>query len=71
MRVPDQHDKRHKRVYLTHQGKCVQQALYACAHQTLEKACEGIEQQELNACRKVLIKMFHNLNTPEISFKRN
>ncbi|MEL6864404.1 MAG: MarR family transcriptional regulator [Bacteroidota bacterium] len=62
VRIPDQKDKRLKRIYLTHKGKELQATLLPLAYETNLEAVEGISEAELDICKKVLRKMYQNLN---------
>ena len=42
VRIPDQADKRHKLIYLTHKGKAEKEALIAQMLKTIAEATEGI-----------------------------
>lgn len=61
VRVQDEQDKRHKRVYLTHKGKEMQAKLIPLGEATTELAIEGIGENELAICKKVLRNIFENL----------
>lgn len=62
VRVPDENDKRNKRIYLTHKGKALKQELIPHAKAATEDACVGIPEEDLTTCKRVLVQMYHNLN---------
>ena len=62
VRVPDQNDRRVKLIYLTHQGKELQQLLTDGIMQSEQEALEGIDKQELEVCLKVLQQICTNLS---------
>lgn len=62
VRIPDDHDKRNKRIYLTHKGKALKEELIPHAHAATQDACQGINEKDLAICKKVLEQMYHNLN---------
>lgn len=62
VRVPDDKDKRNKRIYLTHKGKALKEELIPYTKATTKEACEGISEADLAICKSVLAKMYHNLN---------
>ena len=62
VRIPDENDKRNKRIYLTHKGKNLQQAIMPISWKILESAQTGISKEEIKTCKKVLGQMYDNLN---------
>lgn len=62
VRIVDQNDKRNKRIYLTHGGKALREQMSHIASELLEIVCSNIEEQEMIICKKVLTKIFENLN---------
>ena len=62
VRIPDPLDKRYKRIYLTHKGKEMEYKLAPHARSAESLAVEGITENELNVCKKVLAKIYWNLN---------
>lgn len=62
VRIPDENDKRNKRIYLTHKGKNLKEKLVPHANTATLNACEGISEEDIVICKKVLAKMYHNLN---------
>jgi DNA-binding MarR family transcriptional regulator len=63
VRVPDQNDRRVKLIYLTHQGKELQKLLTDQIVQSEKEALDGVDEQELAVCRKVLQQICANLST--------
>ncbi len=61
VRVNDQQDRRHKRIYLTHGGKELQNLLAPEVAEIMEEATSGIPEEELGVCKQVLRKIFLNL----------
>ncbi|MEL6651607.1 MAG: MarR family transcriptional regulator [Bacteroidota bacterium] len=61
VRVPDQLDRRQKRVFLTHQGRQVQEEMMRIGQESLPYGTRGIEDDELETCRKVLLQIQENL----------
>ncbi|MEL6589144.1 MAG: hypothetical protein AAFQ68_03650, partial [Bacteroidota bacterium] len=61
VRVPDQLDRRQKRVFLTHQGRQVQEEMMRIGQESLQYVTRGIEDDELETCRKVLLQIQENL----------
>ena len=62
VRVPHRTDRRVKLVYLTQSGRELVQGLIEEAQKTLGEALEGIDEQELGVCRKVLDQVQANLS---------
>lgn len=62
VRVADELDKRNKRIYLTHKGKCLKDKLLPLAMETTQEASKGIPEEEMMICKKVLHKIFENLS---------
>jgi DNA-binding MarR family transcriptional regulator len=61
VRVPDQLDRRHKLIYLTHEGKKIRHNMEKIGSGALQKALEGIDADELAICQKVLSQIQDNL----------
>lgn len=61
VRVPDQLDRRQKRVFLTHEGKQIQSELMALGHESLKHVTRGVDEGELAICQKVLRQLRSNL----------
>ena len=62
VRITDEKDKRNKKIYLTHKGKKLKNEVIPLAHQTTEIAIQNISDREIKVCRKVLQKIFENLD---------
>lgn len=62
LRVPDENDKRNKKIYLTHKGKELESKVMPMAFQLKQRALEGIDPTELDICNKVLEMIYDNLN---------
>lgn len=61
VRVADHHDRRNKRIYLTHKGKFLKKALMPKAEEAVQHATDGISEHELHTCYTVLERMYENL----------
>lgn len=61
VRVTDRADKRNKRIYLTHEGKKMKHELMPHAESVTDGASTGIREEDLDICRKVLVKIYNNL----------
>ena len=61
VRVNDKKDRRHKQVYLTSQGKEMEQNLIPLGLSNIKNAQAGISSKELEVCKEVLRKIFKNL----------
>lgn len=62
LRVPDQLDRRNKRVYLTQKGKDIKEQLLGPALKTTQLATKNISAEELEICNRVLSKIYDNLS---------
>ena len=65
VRIQDQHDRRNNRIYLTHKGKAAKEILTTQMFKTMDDAAEGITQEDLDTCKKVLNQVFLNLADEE------
>ena len=65
VRVPDENDKRNKRIYLTNKGRSLHSLLMPHAKTVIDKALQDIPEEEVAICKKVLIKMYENLQVKE------
>ncbi|MEL6925948.1 MAG: MarR family transcriptional regulator, partial [Bacteroidota bacterium] len=63
VRITDEKDKRNKLIFLTHKGRELKNKVMPLAAATMEDAIQDISKEELNICRKVLGKIYNNLNT--------
>ena len=61
VRINDKKDKRQKQVYLTPQGKAMEQNLIPLGLSNIKCAQSGISSKELEVCKEVLRKIFKNL----------
>ncbi len=64
VRVPDQSDRRHNLIYLTHKGRALEERLLALAMQNMKRAQTGIAPQDLAVCKAVLRRVIENCQTP-------
>jgi len=62
VRIPDEQDKRIKRIYLTHKGKQLKQYFVPLAYDIIANATEELSAEELDVCKRVLVKMYNKLN---------
>lgn len=62
IRVPDEQDKRTKRIYLTHKGKQLKEYLVPLAYNIISEATVQLTEEEIEVCKKVLVKMYNKLN---------
>ena len=62
LRVPDENDKRNKKIYLTNKGKELESRVMPMAYQLKQKALEDINSKEIDICNRVLEKIYNNLN---------
>ena len=62
-RAPSDHDRRIKLVYLTNQGKGLQQDLRVIVEKFNRELESQLQQDELLTCKKVLTEIFEVLNT--------
>ncbi len=60
VRVPDQLDRRTKRVHLTHKGKELQMELLPIVWQVNQEAEKDIDQKDMKTCKKVLEELYQN-----------
>lgn len=62
LRVPDQLDRRHKRIFLTHEGKQIRTEMESVGFDALTQALANIDPKDLATCRKVLRQIQDNLS---------
>ncbi len=62
LRIPDPNDKRTKRIYLTHKGRQLKYDLMPLADQAVAEAVQGIPEKEVATCKRVLHRMYENMN---------
>ena len=60
VRSMDKHDFRSKHIYLTAQGKDLEDKARFVADKTLKEVLRGLSQEELNACQETLRVIFNN-----------
>ncbi|MCP4199702.1 MAG: MarR family transcriptional regulator [Proteobacteria bacterium] len=60
VRIPDEADQRHNRIYLTNKGKALQNELISLAKKTNTITSRGIEEQHLQIFKAVLIQLHAN-----------
>ena len=60
VRIPDRHDRRINLIYLTKDGKELEQQATLIINQTLQEALRGIGPEELAVSQEVLRKIFFN-----------
>jgi len=61
VRITDENDKRHKKLYLTNKGKDMEKVAKPLAYETHTEALKGISNKDLENCKKVLKKIYENL----------
>jgi DNA-binding MarR family transcriptional regulator len=61
VRVPDDADQRHKKIYLTNKGKELQNELISLAVKTIGNASRGIEKEHLQIFKTVLVQLYANV----------
>ena len=71
VRIPDQHDRRVKRIYRTLKAKELQEQLFASAQLVLAQAAEEIPPEDLELCKNVLRKVYRNLEGRDLKFPDN
>jgi DNA-binding MarR family transcriptional regulator len=60
-RIPDPKDLRQKRILLTKKGVQLYKKLRPLALQVQEKATQGIEPDEMEYCKNILLKIYGNI----------
>ena len=60
-RIPDPKDLRQKRIFLTKKGVQLYEKLRPLAMQVQEKATQGIEPDEMESCKNILLKIYGNI----------
>lgn len=60
-RVPDEHDRRINKVFLTRQAMKLQEQSMQLAEETLNEALEGVPPEHVNLCKEVLQQVYDNL----------
>ena len=60
-RISDPKDLRQKRIFLTKKGVQLYKKLRPLAMQVQEKATQGIEPDEMESCKNILLKIYGNI----------
>ena len=60
VRISDKRDRRTNLVYLTKDGKELEERAFVIANQTLKEALQGISAEEISVAQEVLRKIFQN-----------
>ncbi len=60
-RKPASQDRRVHRIYLTEKGKALREPTARCALQSIEDSLEGVSKEEVEICKKVLLKIKENV----------
>lgn len=66
-RRADDTDRRNKKIFLTEEGKELQEELSKIVKKTVKQATEGIDKKELKSTKKVLKSIIGNLTIPDKS----
>lgn len=61
VRIPDEKDRRKKRIYLTHKGRSSREELDRLARENLEEACLGMSDCEVERLKAGLRSIMQNL----------
>lgn len=62
VRIMDQNDRRNKRIHLTHGGRILQENMSKVAICLLTEVQTGIDNNEMEICKKVLTQIFNTLS---------
>lgn len=62
-RKADSNDRRNKRIYLTDEGKSLQEELAKVVKETTREATQDIDKKDLKSAKKVMKKMIDQLST--------
>jgi DNA-binding MarR family transcriptional regulator len=60
-RIPDPHDFRQKRIYLTDAGRQLFMELGPQARKVQEKATRGINPEDMEYCKNIMLKIYKNI----------
>ncbi len=60
-RMPDPDDRRVHKIYLTEKGKALREPTARCALQSIEDSLKGVSKEEVEICKKVLLKIKENV----------
>jgi len=55
------HDRRVHQIYLTEKGRSLREPTARCARKSIEDALKGVSKEELDICKKVLLKIKENV----------
>lgn len=61
-RRDDTNDRRVFRIYLTEKGKSLREATAKCAEQSIKDSLKGITKDEIETCKRVLLKIKNNVD---------
>lgn len=61
VRITDKYDQRTNLIYLTAQGKSLENTTTQILKETYQKAIEGISEKDIMICKDVLNRVFENL----------
>ncbi len=64
VRIPDRTDRRIRFIYLTAKGKSLKETANKIVEETYKQAIEGIREDDMAVCKKVLNRIYENLNPP-------
>lgn len=65
VRIPDQNDKRVKRVHLTHFGRALKDQTLPMMEKSMECAMKGISEKDIQVCMNVLDQIYLNMTNTE------
>ena len=57
------HDRRVHKIYLTEKGKALREPTARCASHSIEDSLKGVSKEEVEICKKVLLKIRENVTT--------
>ena len=61
VRIPDETDKRNKRIFLTHHGKSLKEEIVPLMKEINRLAAKGISKKDFETCKYVLNQIYENL----------
>ncbi len=62
VRVPDQLDKRNKRIFLTYKGQALKQDILPGAQQIMDDLLRELPPQQVDVCKSVLLFLYQKLS---------
>ncbi len=65
VRIPDENDRRNKRIFLTYQGREMKAMLLPIANCVVGEATTGIDEQDLKTCTRVLAQIYQQLTAEQ------